>query len=121
MTWSIMRNFGSKNSSLKKARKARSLNVETLEKREMLSVAPVGVEEVDFLDGNGNLKYGGTLNYTVLENDTDNRDTCIIINCVQLGGEGGNPRYPCLSRREAHFLLLLCRKERKRKKEPLWI
>jgi len=84
-----MRNFGSKNSSLKKARKARSLNVEMLEKREMLSVAPVGVEEVDFLDGNGNLKYGGTLNYTVLENDTDNRDTCIIINGVQLGGEGG--------------------------------
>lgn len=65
----------------------RSLRMESLEKRVLLSaVAGSG----DLLDANGRLTQGGWLVYSVTENETANRNTCITVNGVQLGGDGGD-------------------------------
>ena len=64
----------------------RSLRMESLEKRELLSAVSDGFS---LLDGEGKLTGAGWLVYRVVENETAIRSTCIHVNGVQLGGDGG--------------------------------
>ena len=64
----------------------RSLRMESLEKRELLSAVSDGFS---LLDGEGKLTQAGWLVYRVVENETAIRSTCIHVNGVQLGGDGG--------------------------------
>ena len=83
----LVRNSELKKNSHPKSTAYRSLRMESLEKRELLSAAPA--DNFSVLDADGKTTQAGWLVYTVVENETANRNTSIMVNGVQLGGDGG--------------------------------
>ena len=65
----------------------RSLRMESLEKRELLSAAPA--DGFSLLDGEGKLTRAGWLVYTVVDNETSNPATSAVVGNITLGGDEG--------------------------------
>ena len=80
MRWNIFALNGESNISKRvKNVSYRSLRMESLEKRELLSAVSDGFS---LLDGEGKLTGAGWLVYRVVENETAIRSTCIHVNGV---------------------------------------
>ena len=87
MRWNIFALNGESNISKRvKNVSYRSLRMESLEKRELLSAAPDGFS---LLDGEGKLTRAGWLVYTVVDNETSNPATSAVVGNITLGGNEG--------------------------------
>ena len=88
MRWNIFALNGESNISKRvKNVSYRSLRMESLEKRELLSAAPA--DGFSLLDGEGKLTRAGWLVYTVVDNETSNPATSAVVGNITLGGNEG--------------------------------